>query len=197
MRTLDEPAAPQDADEIPPSSCRPHFRLRTLLMALTAIAVALGIAHHEDRNIRLARALILASRHDDTWSVWSLVRAGADVDARDGGPALWTPLMYASDRGELALVRFLLDQGATIDLQDGDGFTALTLAAEHGYWDVAKLLAERGADVHYQDATGHSALSRARKESLEDVAAYLVSKARTKPRPTPHTNPFLSSKTGL
>jgi ankyrin repeat protein len=66
------------------------------------------------------------------------------LDTKAGGGR--TPLMWASDKGHVAVVRWLLDQGAAIDDQDPDGFTALWLACSRGRTPVVGLLMERGAD---------------------------------------------------
>jgi hypothetical protein len=65
-----------------------------------------------------------------------------DVQAADG----WTPLMAASARGHVRVVRWLLDQGAAIDERDNDRCTALSLAILRGHPHTAELLLERGAD---------------------------------------------------
>lgn len=56
-----------------------------------------------------------------------------------------TPLMFASGRGHLAIVRYLLDKGARINERSAIGFTALAFACGKGRLDVASLLLERGA----------------------------------------------------
>ena len=37
----------------------------------------------------------------------------------------WTPLISACAHGQLAIVKLLLDKGATVDLTDNDGITSL------------------------------------------------------------------------
>ena len=52
---------------------------------------------------------------------------GADVNLQRPGDS-WTPLMNASWRACESFVRLLLERGARLELQDGDGWTALHLA---------------------------------------------------------------------
>ena len=89
--------------------------------------------------------------------------------------------MHAALHGDSGLVRLLLDRGAEIDPQDGDGFTALTIAAEEGHWDVVRLLASRGADIDHRDATGLSALDRAAAGGESGIVSFLEATRRRPP----------------
>lgn len=57
------------------------------------------------------------------------------------------PLLDAARRGEVEVVRSLLDGGADVNAARGDGLTALHAAAERGHLDVAKLLISAGAEL--------------------------------------------------
>ena len=78
----------------------------------------------------------------------------ARVNATDGADG-WTPLFYSTSQGHVAVVAYLLDQGAVIDFQDRHGWTALHLACQRGRLEVVRLLSDRGADLtlteeHYE-----------------------------------------------
>jgi len=51
-----------------------------------------------------------------------------------------TPLMAAAQRGQLAVVVWLLSQGADLTLKNRTGDTAYTLASKNNYLDVAEIL---------------------------------------------------------
>jgi hypothetical protein len=57
-----------------------------------------------------------------------------------------TPLLRASSRGHVRVVRWLVDQGAALDHQDSWGWTALSMAASKGHTRVVRLLMGKGAD---------------------------------------------------
>jgi ankyrin repeat protein len=75
--------------------------------------------------------------------VRALVRRGAKVNARthDG----WTPLMAAAHSGDVAMVRFLLSQGADVKARmELLGYTARDFAAFQGHSEVVASLDNAG-----------------------------------------------------
>jgi len=46
------------------------------------------------------------------------------------------------------IVRLLLDAGADIDKEDGDGDSPFLVASYGGHIDLVRLLMEAGADIH-------------------------------------------------
>jgi hypothetical protein len=76
-----------------------------------------------------------------------LVAAGADVNARAGGPHRETPLHGAASCDDVIALDALLDAGANIDA-DGAviaGGTPLDDAVAFGQWKAARRLVDRGA----------------------------------------------------
>jgi ankyrin repeat protein len=90
-----------------------------------------------------------------------------------------TPLMSAADNGSYNSVKFLLDKGALIDLQDDKGNTALMKASyfpdgfdqneklTKEFGKVIKLLIERGADVNIKNKEGKTAYEITRNPKLK------------------------------
>ena len=93
------------------------------------------------------------------------------------------PLLDAARRGEVEVVRSLLDGGADVNAARGDGLTALHAAAERGHLDVAKLLISAGAELdagtrigrytplHLAGRSGHGRVVGALVEAGADVNA--------------------------
>ncbi len=72
-----------------------------------------------------------AARDGDVKEVRRLVEVGHNVNQRDGK---WsTPLMWAAERGHTDCVKFLLQNGAQLYLNNDDYRTALDLASEKGH----------------------------------------------------------------
>jgi ankyrin repeat protein len=63
-------------------------------------------------------------------------------------------LLAASARGDVAMVRAILDSGASANTKDSEGITALMYAARKGNAEVAQVLLEKGADVNAKDGDG-------------------------------------------
>ena len=59
-----------------------------------------------------------------------------------------------------------LEKGASVDIQNKDGFTALILASRNWHREVVGKLLEKGASVDIQDKDGFTALTDAGERSL-------------------------------
>jgi ankyrin repeat protein len=100
-----------------------------------------------------------------------LIHARCNVDAADA----WgmTPLHLAAERGNLGVVRCLLQYRAAVTAADALGRTALHLAACRGRKAAAEELASHGADLDARDRSGRCALDHAAAFQHADVAASL------------------------
>jgi ankyrin repeat protein len=99
-----------------------------------------------------------------------LLAAGANVNARNvlGGNALHVAANY---RGDVEVMRMILDKGADVNAVNGDGHTPLLLALRHGHYRhegkgerllaVAGLLLSRGASAKIAGASGELPVSAA------------------------------------
>lgn len=105
-------------------------------------------AELDRRGIAYTEKVFFAAAVSGDWEVVRLfVQAGMSVDTRlygwgwDG----WTVLHFAAVDGNLAVVKFLVEQGANIRLlTDGRvGFTPLALAARAGHFEIVKYLESR------------------------------------------------------
>ena len=77
--------------------------------------------------------------------------------------------MWAAAEGHLAVVRYLLEQGAEFKKPLASGFTPLLFAVRQGHLEVAKHLIQNGADV-----TEAAKVKRGRKTMSDGTAALIL-----------------------
>ncbi|KAJ4379967.1 hypothetical protein N0V86_004273 [Didymella sp. IMI 355093] len=83
-------------------------------------------------------------------------------------------LYLAAEKGNEAMVRVLLDNGADVNMQDGRYGTAILIASARGHKEVAKLLLDRGADINLQGGNYGNALQAAAVDGHKDVVELLL-----------------------
>jgi hypothetical protein len=84
-----------------------------------------------------------------------------------------TPLLVATEGGQVAAVKVLLEAGANPNLSYPQGATALHGAAFRGEAEIAVLLLSKGADPNAEDKKGHRPLDRAVQAKQGEIATLL------------------------
>jgi ankyrin repeat protein len=92
------------------------------------------------------QSLLNAAREDNLVLARQLLEQGSPPDGDSSGfSRSYTPLQWASRRGNLALAQLLLAEGARVDQRDFNGDRALLWAADAGKVEVVRLLLAAGA----------------------------------------------------
>ncbi|MGQ0737143.1 MAG: ankyrin repeat domain-containing protein [Acidobacteriota bacterium] len=112
----------------------------TIVLAGLCVLVTDAAVRAQNQN----RDLLDAARRDDTRAVQSLLKGGADPNARDESGA--TALMQASAVASGDTVRALLEAGADVNASSKSGASALMWAT--GDSAKVRLLLDRGAAVN-------------------------------------------------
>ena len=86
-----------------------------------------------------------------------------------------TPLYAAAENGHVAIVKYLVEQGANKDKADRHGQSPLFVAAERGHLAVVQYLVEHGAEKDKADVDGVTPLQIALSAGRTEVAEYLRS----------------------
>lgn len=90
-----------------------------------------------------------------------------------------TALHYAACYGTPKIIQFCIDQSPDIDLQDGNGKTALLLAVEYQNLTSAKALVKNGANQEVKDFAGNNPIHLAVKNHDYNMVKWLVEHSKT------------------
>lgn len=147
---------------------RGKLMIVTLILA-TFLLSAFGAYSDTARNVMNAN-LIEAAQNGDYKAVEALLKAGADVHAKN--EQVGTVLMCAVQEGHTETAELLLKHGADVNAKTNDGWTALTWANSA---EVAELLLKHGADVNAKSNYGYTALMCAAEQGRKEVVNILIS----------------------
>lgn len=138
----------------------------------------------------MSSALLLCLENEYFELAASMVEFGAEVDIRnDLG---WTPLIWASMKGRLKAVEFLLASGANIHAVNNDGWNAVTGAYFKKQTGIVSLLLEKGAV--FSEKYAEAALLSAYDNGYKDVVEYLINEMEVNPNISDDNNETLLTK---
>ena len=112
----------------------------------------------------MAMRMCLAAGQGDTHAVAAWLDEGGGVDAGCAELKGMTLLMEAALGGQGAMVRMLLQRGASVNLQNPNGVTALMQAAFKGHTTIVQALLDAKADASVQTTHGSTALMYAQHQ---------------------------------
>jgi hypothetical protein len=120
--------------------------------------------------------LYLAALDNDEKEIVRLLTTGANIDLTNQDKRRRTALYAAIDMGHVPLVALLLDKGANVNYQDGNGVTPLMAAGQSSgpYPALVRLLLSKGADATIKDKQGLTALARLKKAGATGFEPTLV-----------------------
>jgi ankyrin repeat protein len=122
---------------------------------------------------KLGQDLFLTVGRGDLAGVRSLLKRGADPNARNG--LQFTPLYIASATGQIEVMEALLHAGAKLEATSPYG-TALTFAAMSGNAPAIKFLLSRGANVNVARVDGLTPLALASRAGVTEAVQDLLSR---------------------
>uniref|UniRef100_A0A182QMF6 Uncharacterized protein n=1 Tax=Anopheles farauti TaxID=69004 RepID=A0A182QMF6_9DIPT len=98
----------------------------------------------------------------------------SNVNRKDGVGQGLTPLQIAARKGYPDVARLLLEQGANVQLRDGNGNSALHFAVERGCVQTVRLLLRYGARVAMKNSHGKSSLELALASEQRKIVRTLL-----------------------
>lgn len=128
-------------------------RINRLSMAIFTVALLAGCGKPKPPDVDTWTA----AAKGDVKALKQHLAAGTNLDANSpsrGG----TPLQLAAFYGHTEVARFLVKNGANLEVRDRNGSTPLLVASFFGHPDIVKLLLDSGADVNAQNNNGRTPL---------------------------------------
>jgi len=107
-----------------------------------------------------------------------LLKHGADINSQrksDGATALHVSASR-SPYNDMKRMRWLIAQGADVNIRKNDGLTPLGVAIKRDRLDALKYLVEHGADINCRDEDGRTPLHYAAIMGRKEIAEILINK---------------------
>ena len=92
-----------------------------------------------------------------------------------------TPLHVSASKGDLEMVKYLLDHKVDYTQVDWRAHRPVMLAASHGHFEIVKYLVERGSQLSWRDVTGNSLLPISVCSNQRNTVSYIM---EVNPKPT-------------
>ena len=92
-------------------------------------------------------ALHIAAFHEVSSELFNYILDQSDTLVNSQETGGWTPLVIAASKGNLRLVRILLDRGADVNAKTYTDQTALYVSAHNGFINVVNMLLDHGANA--------------------------------------------------
>jgi hypothetical protein len=117
--------------------------------------------------------LLKAVNADDISRIEDLLNEGLDVNGMNERG--WSALMIAASKGNMEILKLLIENGAALDDKNHQGGqTALIFAAHWGHADVVRHLIAKGANLNMQMDDGWTALIDSISRDNLEVAKILI-----------------------
>ncbi|XP_058819773.1 uncharacterized protein LOC131682369 [Topomyia yanbarensis] len=136
------------------------------------ILVGAGSKHINYKDEFYQTAFHMCVERDEYETGQELIRAGADINARNRSGM--TPLHLAVVKGNVRFVQLLLDNRCQVDALNYHGETALIKSVVCNNLDIVKILLNNGASVERLRNSEPSVLLYLVQENYEDILDYLL-----------------------
>ena len=118
-------------------------------------------------------------------NILKFLKAGIDVNIK--GRFGVTPLLLATRKGHLDIVKKLVQKGADVNIATKSNYTPLFSASALGHFEIAKFLVLKGANVNVADSfTKTTPLHLAVENERHDLCKLLIDNVKNSNKKTPY-----------
>lgn len=146
--------------------------MKTFRIVLTLAALLLPACGAAESQQTMNDQLIAAAERGDTAALERLIRAGAQVDARDARGR--TAAMAATHGRQPAALQALIAAGADLNIRDSRQDNPLLYAGAEGLIEILRLAIAAGADTRITNRFGGTALIPAAERGHVEVVRELL-----------------------
>lgn len=122
--------------------------------------------------------LLKAIDNNNEDDVQTLLRENKDLldwpDEMEGNKT--TPLFLAATKGNIGMIKILVEEGVSLNKKGPNGRTALHVATQNGYTEIVKYLIEKGASINEKNNFGSTPLYLAAWVGHLEIVEYLLEK---------------------
>lgn len=166
----------------PPDSAKLLKILLTVLLLVVILSTS-NCSLRTQNNLQTQRKSIMwAAMVGDLKLLKHLEEEGQSLNIQDPQVLEWSPLIAAIYHDNPNVVSYLISRGASLELQDRQGETALMWAITTGDTNTVRLLLEAGASVGIKDTSGVSAPGYAEASEHREVLLDWLNRYKTSPR---------------
>ncbi|ESN96232.1 hypothetical protein HELRODRAFT_68450 [Helobdella robusta] len=145
--------------------------LKTGSKAKTGLGLGVSKFVHQENDLNENNKSIFDFCQEGNLEKLNEMLKPSQIDDKDeNGMSL---LHWSCDRGNIEIVKYLLEKGANINLQDDELQTALHYAAFCNYIEVVKVLIEHGADCNIEDSSKCTAKNVATSKEIVEILSTL------------------------
>lgn len=114
-----------------------------------------------------------AAKRGDVEMLQTLHSFGAPLSLPTAMDARMHPIHWAASDGRIAAIRFFLEKGQDMNIQDANGCTSVIIATQHKHMHSVIFLVRSGADLTLCDNNGDNALHWAAYKGHVELLGYL------------------------
>lgn len=153
-----------------------HSWLPLITGVVIAFVFRRSVIRSGEQVYKLEKEMLFAVRTDNINELKNLVEQGVDISWQDSKVEGVTALHEAAQKGNIEILKYLLQNEANINSKNRNGLTPLHVAAYFGENVIVNTLIEQGAEVNAKARDNITPLHAAASMGHQDTVELLINK---------------------